>query len=522
MTIKEAFSAKTRFSIFLVAMSLLLASSLAGQDSPQGISDAAFWGLVTDLSEAGGPFPSDNFVSNERSYQDVIPDLKQRIPTGGVYVGVGPEQNFTYIAAIQPRIAFIVDIRRQNLIEQLMYKALFELSADRREFVSRLFSRTVTAGPEDPGGFEALLASLRSTPPSASAYGENLTAIWQQLTETHGFRLSEGDKSSLEHVLRAFYSEGPGINYNGPAARNPGNVFPTYEELILQIGAYGARESFLSSDEKFRIVQELEKANRIVPLVGDFAGGTALRGVGDYLRKNNASLSVFYTSNVEQYLFGDAEAWRVFYRNVASLPVESGSVFIRALVRTDAGAYTVVPMMRPGYFLETMLYSIPALVSRFETGGIHNYADVLQTANVTMPDSFPGSIELSGPTAGGGEALNLKPPTLLEVNRTSSSEISLTWPNTGPGYKTGFLISKQAAEEWVKPIRVNYAAVCGSNPCVFRDSGLREEVRYCYIIQAVDDHSNLIPPNTPRPLWLAEDFGTPSETVCSAPPEIAK
>ena len=62
--------------------------------------------------------------------------LSERAKPGGVYLGVGPEQNFTYIAAIRPKIAFITDIRRGNLQLHLMYKALFELSADRAEFVS--------------------------------------------------------------------------------------------------------------------------------------------------------------------------------------------------------------------------------------------------------------------------------------------------------------------------------------------------------------------------------------------------
>ena len=47
---------------------------------------------------------------------------------GGVYVGVGPNQNFTYIAAIRPELAFIVDIRRQNLLEHLLFKVLTEKS----------------------------------------------------------------------------------------------------------------------------------------------------------------------------------------------------------------------------------------------------------------------------------------------------------------------------------------------------------------------------------------------------------
>src|SRR5205085_8728427 len=97
-------------------------------------------------SEPNGAFPYENFVSNEVSYQDILPDLSKIVKAGGAYLGVAPEQNFTYIATIRPKVAFILDIRRQNMIELLMYKALFEMSADRLEFISRLFSRQKPTG----------------------------------------------------------------------------------------------------------------------------------------------------------------------------------------------------------------------------------------------------------------------------------------------------------------------------------------------------------------------------------------
>ena len=98
---------------------------------PERLTDREFWELITDFSEAGGFFRSDNFLSNESGYQAIIPKLREKLKTGGVYIGVGPEQNFTYLVALQPKIAFIVDIRRQNMLEHLFYKALMETSADR-------------------------------------------------------------------------------------------------------------------------------------------------------------------------------------------------------------------------------------------------------------------------------------------------------------------------------------------------------------------------------------------------------
>src|SRR5690349_21564383 len=58
--------------------------------------------LVARLSEPGGDFNSDNLISNESSYLHVLGALRALGVRGGAYVGVGPDQNFSYIAAIRP------------------------------------------------------------------------------------------------------------------------------------------------------------------------------------------------------------------------------------------------------------------------------------------------------------------------------------------------------------------------------------------------------------------------------------
>src|SRR5215471_12528776 len=131
-------------ALVLAATPLIVVASQA--TLPSRISDADFWKLTQDLSEPNGSFRSDNLLSNEMVFSRVLPELVSKAKPEGVYMGVGPEQNFTYMAAIKPKIAFIVDVRRGNLQLQLMYKALFELSADRAEFVSRLFTKPRPAG----------------------------------------------------------------------------------------------------------------------------------------------------------------------------------------------------------------------------------------------------------------------------------------------------------------------------------------------------------------------------------------
>src|ERR1043166_48320 len=115
----------TALIAFLGPLSLT-SSPLAAESLPSQLSDEAFWNMVNEFSEPGGYFRSDNFVSNETTFQYVIPELVKSYPSGGVYLGVGPDQNFTYIVALKPRMAIITDIRRQNMIEHLMYKAVIE------------------------------------------------------------------------------------------------------------------------------------------------------------------------------------------------------------------------------------------------------------------------------------------------------------------------------------------------------------------------------------------------------------
>src|SRR6058998_4189852 len=142
-----------RYSVIAVLMLLFQSGLIFGpvrpveaEKLPTELTDEEFWKLSSESSEPDGTFRSDNLLSNESYFQFVIPKLKETTVEERVYMGVGPEQNFTYIAALKPRMAFIVDIRRGNLELQLMYKAIFEMSKDRAEFVSKLFARKQPEG----------------------------------------------------------------------------------------------------------------------------------------------------------------------------------------------------------------------------------------------------------------------------------------------------------------------------------------------------------------------------------------
>ena len=114
---------------------------------PARLTDAEFWRLVSDVSEPGGYFRiTDNYTSNEGEIGKLSTMLRETGVKGGVYMGVGPEQNFSYIAAIRPDMAFVVDIRRQAVMQHLMFKAIFEMAPDRADFIATLFSKPRPTG----------------------------------------------------------------------------------------------------------------------------------------------------------------------------------------------------------------------------------------------------------------------------------------------------------------------------------------------------------------------------------------
>src|SRR5262249_7641031 len=151
-----------------------------------------------------GFFRSDNLLSNELGFQNVVPELIRTTRPDRVYMGVGPEQNFTYIAAVKPAMVFIVDVRRGNLELQLMYKALFELSADRAEFVARLFSRKQPEGLTAKSTASEIFDAVSKSTKSAALFAENLNAIDNRLTKTHGLPLSKDNLEGIAYVYNAF------------------------------------------------------------------------------------------------------------------------------------------------------------------------------------------------------------------------------------------------------------------------------------------------------------------------------
>jgi hypothetical protein len=290
----------------------------AARDLPAQLTDQEFWTLITASSEPDGYFRSDNLTSNELGFQVVIPELVARAKPGRVYLGVGPEQNFTYMAAVRPAMAIIFDIRRGNMLVQLMYKALFELSRDRAEFISMLFSRPRPPGIGPDSSASELFAAFAAQPPTEVMSHRTFEAVRNHLTTTRRLPISSQDLSGIQNVLFTFYARGFAVRSS-----------PTYADLMTATDNRGTSRSYLATEASFTFLKGLHSRNLVVPVIGDFGGPKAIRAIGKFLRTHRALVGVFYLSNVEQYLYGDGK-WPAFCSNVATLPLDEASTFIRS------------------------------------------------------------------------------------------------------------------------------------------------------------------------------------------------
>ena len=160
-----------------IVFSLALRCWASRSPAPRSVghvqAPATFAARIAQLSERAGFFDTDNLISNEKSYLHVIPALRAANLGGGAYIGVGPDQNFSYIAQVKPSIAFIVDLRRDNLLLHLLFKALFSLSETRVDYLSLLFGRAVPARLDDwrRADLDKIVTYIEESQPTEAGHG---------------------------------------------------------------------------------------------------------------------------------------------------------------------------------------------------------------------------------------------------------------------------------------------------------------------------------------------------------------
>jgi hypothetical protein len=339
----------------------------SGDSRDRLVADEELGPLIARLSESPGDFPSDNFVSNETSYLDVAPALHDPRLTGRAYVGVGPEQSYTYVAMLDPAVAYIVDIRRGNLLEHLVLRGCFEAGETRAGFLSALLARRPLTRV-DADGFAPLAAAFATAAPDRTLRDEGVARSRALLDRLHVAR-SAGDDTDLARIHDAFLSRGLSLAFT---MKNGTGGYPTLGQMLAARDPGGAEASFLASEERYARVRRLVMANRVVPVTGDFGGHHALAGVAADMRARGLLLGAFYTSNVEQYLF-DQHTYGAFVESVRAMPHDDASLLLR--VWFDQGRPH--PLQRPGRRTTSLATGASAFLSRAAVKPYASYWEVV-------------------------------------------------------------------------------------------------------------------------------------------------
>jgi hypothetical protein len=341
-------------------------------------ADSAFAKLVQRLSEPGGYFDSDNLISNETSYLHVLEGMRRLKVQGGAYIGVGPDQNFSYIAAVRPDIAFMIDIRRDNLLEHLLFKSLFAMSRNRIEYLCLLFGKPLPRDADRWGSktIQELVDYIDATHTDADVVDSVQSAISQRVRRL-GIPLSTLDLETIARVRDAFVRDSLDLRYSS-IGRAPRPYHPTYRQLLLERDRSGHQANFLASEDAFQFVRELEARDLVVPVVGNAAGEHALAAIGQLVAERGDKVSTLYISNVEQYLIRDG-GFPQFAENVKQLPRDRRSVMVRSFFGYGYGfgAAGSHPLNVAGHYSTQILQTLDAFIATYDSGAVRSYYDLI-------------------------------------------------------------------------------------------------------------------------------------------------
>ena len=358
-------------ALALAATSMLASLALLGSGPETPAAERALGGLIRDLSEPGGYFDTDNLISNETSYLQAADQLEDEGPRGGLYLGVGPDQSFSYMARLRPDWAFILDVRRDNMLQHLYLNALLARSPDPYRYLCGLLSRPCGDPPDAArAGIEGTLAALERVPPLESELRRNLERSLDYIEGVLGVPLDTRDRHALREMAGAFFEQQLGLRFRSHG-RPPMPHHPTLRSLLLARSPSGRFGCFLDSRRDYDTVRKLALGGRIVPVVGNFAGDRALRAVGDHARRLGQPVSAFYVSNVEFYLLRDG-TFPAFVENVRALPLTDDALFIRAYF--DYGRRH--PARLPGHRSTTVVQSIRGFLEGHDGGRFQSHWDV--------------------------------------------------------------------------------------------------------------------------------------------------
>ena len=325
--------------------------------------DTTFAGTVARLSEPSGYFDSDNLISNETSYLHAVSHLRSGRVSGGAYIGVGPDQNFSYIAAIRPSVAFMIDIRRDNMLMHLMFKALFQRSSNRFEYLARWTGRIIPPGVRSWDGvpIDSILHYVDGLP--VDPYGAETDSIIATVRR-YGIPFAMVDTSTIRRFHNEFIRQGLDLRFTS-SGRAPRYYYPTLRQLIVERDLDGNKASYLATEENWRFLKDLQARDRVIPVVGNLAGTKAFPAISREISARQERVSALYVSNVEMYIWREG-SFGTFAETAARLPRNERSVIIRSFFGGGFGQSH--PLNRPEHVSTQLVQTLDDFARRKESG----------------------------------------------------------------------------------------------------------------------------------------------------------
>lgn len=307
-------------------------------DEPDLLEREAFVELIRRLSDPpSGPASADNLMTNEDSIASVMDQAGREVPRDTVYLGVGPDQNFSLIAATRPDSAFILDFRKKNQLLHFLHRALLHVSNDQVEYLAHFWARSFIKCATAP-----INANRREISAGELICGFKNTDFQKQLFENAQAKVSEQIRL-LNYVsadelteIRRIHARlaGAGLQARFLALK----MYPQMQSLVQALTRSGKPGHWLGSDQHFQTIRELQTKNRIIPIVADWADSpkntqsSAFQRLSDWLISNQKQVGCIYISDVEFFLMRTS-IFDKYIENLGQLPIHEEARIIRTSTR---------------------------------------------------------------------------------------------------------------------------------------------------------------------------------------------
>ena len=126
----------------------------------------------------------------------------------------------------------------------------------------------------------------------------------------------------------------------------------------------------------WRSLNSLNDRNLLIQVTGDFGEPKGLVSVARYLKEINETVSMFYTSNVEQYTSRNGIQLR-FVENVAEMPRTANSVIVRSYFAQGRGGSADHPQHVSGFLSTQISQKMSDFVTGSQGGQFPSYWDLV-------------------------------------------------------------------------------------------------------------------------------------------------